>query len=372
MVHLLGRASDEIVTHLRIVTRSLAASGVQQTVVLLDDARCRALLTKFDASVRLVLGGAGLPGWRRPIALLRMLRDEVHATATTAIHLHGLLPGLLGIFAAKFHALPAPLHLTLYGCGPWKHPSRIAARLLRALAPHIEAAQPRPGLVLPPPRIAVVEGTVGEIFFRGLRRELRRPLVVTSSRAADARGAARFAQLAVLLHDEALAPGFNWIGPADAASLAQFNAAGVGQFDAHDDLRRVARLRSAWLYVAAGDASGFPVGLVEAMALGLPCVAWATPQHRAVLMHGETGLLCESADELLTCIANLVDSPSYRERLGQAARLEALRRFHPVGLSSALLAAYQASAAEVHEVRAPVETGPASTSPATRLLPIDR
>jgi glycosyltransferase involved in cell wall biosynthesis len=80
------------------------------------------------------------------------------------------------------------------------------------------------------------------------------------------------------------------------------------------------------------------------MAMGLPCVAWATPQHREVLRDGETGLLCSSESELLACIASLMDSASYRASLGQAAREEARRRFHRSSFSASLLAAYAAAA----------------------------
>jgi glycosyltransferase involved in cell wall biosynthesis len=288
------------------------------------------------------------------------------------VHLHGLASGLLGIFAAKFRSLQAPLHLTLYGAGAWRLPSSGLLWLMRRCVPRVEAILPgRPGVPLPPAQIDIVAGTVDEVFYAAARREARLPLVVATSGQPDARAAARFAQLAVLLHDAPQPPGFNWIGPADATSTAQLSAAGVGQFDAPDAVRRAARLRSAWLYVAAGDAGGFPVGLVEAMALGLPCVAWATPSHRAVIRHGETGLLCESADELLTCVANLVDSPTYRTRLGTAARLEALQRFHPVGLGNALLASYQAAAAPPH-VDAGAGAVVATAKPQQQLLPVDR
>lgn len=370
VVHLLGSASEETVAHLAAVTRALAAGGVPQTVILVDGADGRALLACFDPAVRLVLCAADLPAWRRPAALLRALDAETAAATPKAVHLHGLLPGLLGIFAAKFRDLPAPLHVTLYGTGAWRQPSRWLAVAMRSLAPSGQAGDGS-ALTLPRSQVDVVEGAVAEVYFHGRRREARRPLIVAASRALDARGAARFAQLAVLLHDASLRLGFNWVGPADAASLAQLGAAGVGQFDAPDDARRIARLRTAWVYVAGGDTSGFPACLAEAMALGLPCVAWATPPHRALLRDGETGLLCDSEDELLTRIAALVDSPAERLRLGEAAKLDALRRFHPVGLSSALLASYRAAAVDSRPHPEAQDSRPAGAA-SSGLLPIDR
>ena len=378
IIHLLGRAGDETIVHVVAVTRALAAGGVPQTVILLDDPHGRALLARFDPTVHVVLAAATSQAWRRPAALLRALTSEAASRPPRAVHLHGMVPGLVGIFAAKMHDLPAPLHLTLYGSGPWRHPSRWLAMALRRLAPSASGADAAPGTVGPVGQIDVVEGSVAEAFFHGARREARRPLIVAASRQNDARAAARFTQLAVLLHDASLRLGFNWVGPADATALAQLGAAGIGQFEVHDDAHRIARLRTAWIYVAGGDTSSFPNCLAEAMALGLACVAWATPMHRALIRDGETGLLCDSEDELLTRIAHLIDSPAERRRLGAAARLDALRRFHPVGLGSALLASYSAATAESQraatrllEEREGHDSLPSGT-PSNSLLPMDR
>jgi len=352
IVHLLGRVTDEMVAYVAPVTRALVDSGVPQTVILIDDPSARHRLAKFDERVRLVLGDGTLGPLRAPAALVEALFAELQLAPVAAVHAHGLLPCLLSAYAARFRGLPVPLHFSLYGSGVWSSPNRVAAFLLRALSTRraapmhrsVDAPSSLPPLASSDPLEPVLEHSVDDVFFCGPRREARRPLVVTASRADDPRGAARFAQLAVLLSEESLGLSFNWVGQADAASIAQLNAAGVGMLEARDDMRRVARLRSAWLYVAGGSGTGFPVCLAEAMAMGLPCVAWDTPQHRALLRPGETGLLCESENELLACIASLVDSAAFRSALGQAARAEALRRFHHSGFGASLLASYRASA----------------------------
>ncbi|MEO8804591.1 MAG: glycosyltransferase [Burkholderiaceae bacterium] len=352
IVHLLGKASDNMVGFFGPVTTALAENGLQQTVILLDDPTQRRLLTKLDGSVRLVLTpSAG--GWRAVAMLLRLLRDEVQRAPGAAVHLHGVVPCLLGGYAARFLGLHAPLYFTPYGKGLWHPLNGAAAVLLWALRPRKGAAArrtitSRPTevdslLQLTGQPVDLVEGSVDDIFFDSPRHEARRPLVVTASRSDDPRGAAMYTQLAVLLSDESLGLSFNWVGRADAESLAQLSAAGVGIFNADDDAARVAHLRSAWLYVAIGHASRFPACLVEAMAMGLPCVAWATPQHREVLRDGETGLLCSTESELLECIARLADSADFRKQLGQAAREEARRRFHRSSFSASLLAAYRAT-----------------------------
>jgi len=352
IVHLLGRASDNMVGFFGPVTAALAESGMQQTVILLDDPKQRRLLTKLDGSVRLLLTPSAAGPWRSAVALLRLLRDEVQRVPGAAVHLHGVIPCLLGGYAARFLGLRAPLYFTPYGRGLWRPLNYAAAVLLWALRPPKGAAArrtitSRPTevdslLQLTGQPVDLVEGSVDDIFFDSPRHEARRPLVVTATRSDDPRGAAMYTQLAVLLSDESLGLSFNWVGRADAESAAQLSAAGVGLFDADDDVARVAHLRSAWLYVAIGHTSRFPACLVEAMAMGLPCVAWATPQHREILRDRETGLLCSSESEMLECIAILVDSAAYRSQIGQAAREEARRRFHRSSFSASLLAAYGA------------------------------
>jgi glycosyltransferase involved in cell wall biosynthesis len=63
------------------------------------------------------------------------------------------------------------------------------------------------------------------------------------------------------------------------------------------------------------------------MAAGLPCVALDNAVHRSVVVDGVTGYLCADQDRLLARIAELVDLPQQRQRMGRAARDLARRRF---------------------------------------------
>ena len=74
---------------------------------------------------------------------------------------------------------------------------------------------------------------------------------------------------------------------------------------------------------------------------GLPCVALDTPYHRGVITHGETGFLCRDEHAIVQCIAELIDSPLLRRRIGQAAREEARERFSALKFRDALFAAYE-------------------------------
>jgi colanic acid/amylovoran biosynthesis glycosyltransferase len=75
-------------------------------------------------------------------------------------------------------------------------------------------------------------------------------------------------------------------------------------------------------FVLASLAEGMPVALMEAMALGLPCVATAVGGTPELLRDGVDGLLVPPADEqaLAAALARLVDDAELRARLGASAR----------------------------------------------------
>ncbi len=81
------------------------------------------------------------------------------------------------------------------------------------------------------------------------------------------------------------------------------------------------------LYVSASRGEGLPLGLLEAMACGLPVVASRVTGHVDAVVDGVTGLLTRPGDpeELAASVARLLDAPELRRRMGQAGseRVEA-------------------------------------------------
>ena len=355
VVHLVGVVTDAVFSLLGPMTEVQAEMGVEQTVILIDEPSQRHLLPRFHPSIRLVLlpGDAG-PLWRTAHALRTLLR-VVHTQPANAVHLHGFIPSLVGTYARRFHGLTQTLYFSPHGSRLLKPITAVSALTVLLLKPLVRLSDQSAiansafdasalGRVTDD-RIQVVESPVDATFFAVSRREARRPLLITGSRKRNHEDAAMFAQLAVLLSEESLEVSFNWLGTADADSLARLSAANVAVFDTTDATERASRLSSAWVYVAFGGDLGFPVFLTEAMAAGLPCVAWDTPYHREVIEDGKTGFCCNSYPQLLACVTRLIDSPQERQRLGSAARAEAHRRFNSKTFRDAFLAAYHASPA---------------------------
>jgi glycosyltransferase involved in cell wall biosynthesis len=81
-------------------------------------------------------------------------------------------------------------------------------------------------------------------------------------------------------------------------------------------------LRAATAFVFPSWAEGLPNALLEAMAMGLPCVASDIAPIANMLTHGEEGLLVpvKSPEDLAGALARILKEPALAARLGRAAR----------------------------------------------------
>ena len=361
VVHFVGRITEPVFDFLRPATEALAQSGVEQCVVLLDDSGSRHLLAQFDARVQLVATPAGPGLLRRWAGAQQVYRQVLAERPVSAVHLHGVAAWLLGARMARQTRPGVRLFYSLHGSALLRGSHVSNAMLLWAsqsqaarsdLSDRSESAgtgtrvEPAAAArALGGRDLAIIESPVHRVFLETLANPSRRPLIVTSSRVDMPRSALTFAQLAVLLGDESLGLSFNWIGPVAAESQAALKAANVAVYDAASDEDRAQRLASGWVYLAVGDAPGFPLGLVEAMATGLPCIAVDTPYTRAVIRHCETGLLCKNGTEIRQAIAHLIDAPELRSLFGAAARAHVLERFGEGRFRQTVLSAYALTAA---------------------------
>jgi len=80
---------------------------------------------------------------------------------------------------------------------------------------------------------------------------------------------------------------------------------------------------SAAVFLTTSNSEGFGLSLLEAMSSGCACVASDLPTHRALIEHGESGMIYGNRRELLACLRDLLSSPEKVERLGAAARMVA-------------------------------------------------
>jgi len=116
-------------------------------------------------------------------------------------------------------------------------------------------------------------------------------------------------------------------GTLEALAAARGVAARVRLLGQRSDLPGV--LQAADAFVLSSRYEGMSNALMEAMALGLPCVTTPVEGVEELVVHGESGLVVsDSAPEpIAAALARLIDDPSLARRLGAAARERMAREF---------------------------------------------
>ena len=120
------------------------------------------------------------------------------------------------------------------------------------------------------------------------------------------------------------------------------------------DLRRL--YDEAAVYVYPSPEEDFGLGLVEAMARGIPVVAWRFGGPTVTVRHGETGLLADpySVQDYACKIAMLLDDPEMNRAMGAAAAKHVRARFGWDRHIATLSASCERIASEPAPVFAPV------------------
>jgi glycosyltransferase involved in cell wall biosynthesis len=337
-VHVVGRLTPPVLSFVLPAMRAIHAMGRPQLLVFIEDAYSREQALALPPDVHCVRVSDHRTAVGRSRALLEALQRAAVRDQVTVLHLHGVLPWLAAMWWQHGATGPGPEIVFT----PHSSRALVSSSLLRNLVSRLFGqalgrvagrsvvnSQSEARLVssVADVPIDVVECPVSPVFLAVQRREAGRPLLISCNLQGQRSAVDGFIRIAVLLNDDALGITFNWVGRAEPEAAAALRAAGVGQFDVSTDESRALRLGTAWVYVAACDERGFPIRLVEAMAAGLPCVALDNAVHRNVVVDGVTGYLCADQDRLLARIAELVDLPQQRQRMGRAARDLARRRF---------------------------------------------
>ncbi|MFO1089755.1 MAG: glycosyltransferase family 4 protein [Hyphomicrobiales bacterium] len=157
------------------------------------------------------------------------------------------------------------------------------------------------------------------------------PVLVTVGMARPGKKLENFRQLAATLERIA---NLDWrlevVGGGAAGEEARAAFGGLGdRVTWHGERPRESLfevLARADLFVWPGFEEAYGLSYLEAQAHGLPVVARDEGGVSSVVRHGETGLLTPHGDEaaLADAIASLVQDPSRRDRMGEAAKRFAL------------------------------------------------
>lgn len=115
VVHVVGCVTDEVFSFLGPATNALARSGLDQSVVMIDDLRHRQHVARLDESAELVL----TPHQRNPIKQWKGVFEACLLALSNgrlrAVHLHGLLPCLVGVVAVRSAGVKVPIIYSPHG-----------------------------------------------------------------------------------------------------------------------------------------------------------------------------------------------------------------------------------------------------------------
>ena len=90
-----------------------------------------------------------------------------------------------------------------------------------------------------------------------------------------------------------------------------------------DEARKLELYARAWVNLTASSAEGWCLSVIEAAACGTPSAALRVGGLSESIVDGQTGLLADDPGELAAQVRELIASPDWRRRLGEAARARA-------------------------------------------------
>jgi glycosyltransferase involved in cell wall biosynthesis len=336
-------------------------SGPEGT--LLEEARAR------GQRVRII------PGLLREIAPLSDLRAHAHLRRTLrdgrfdVVHTHSSKAGILGRLAAGAARVPLRLH-TIHGWATTPDATRFtrglytllerrAAREAHALIAVSEAVRDA-GLargIGEPSQYRVIHGGISippapdDAQRRRARETLGLPhaatVIGTIGRLDDAKDPlGAFAALTTLVRaDPALRIVFIGDGHLRTRLAAAIAAAGLGERVTLAGLRRdaVALTAAFDVFFLASRWEGFPLAVIEAMAMGLPVVAYDVAGVREAVREGETGRLAAPGATRVWAarLAELCVDPQRRAAMGAAGRVRVCARFRLERMLEETLALYE-------------------------------
>ncbi|HEY5054735.1 MAG TPA: glycosyltransferase family 4 protein [Acidobacteriaceae bacterium] len=272
-------------------------------------------------------------------AALKAVRELAASSGTDVVHAHGFKADVYAYLALRRADVPlvSTCHtwydtdwlVTLYG----RIDRMVLRRFARVVAVSDEVRQQLLAAGVSEERVRMVRNGIDMRPFENVAPALRvemetgdTPIVGLIGRLARSKGVDLYLDAAARVLSNGATARFVVIGAGPDRSMLErkideMNLRGratmLGQ---RDDMPAV--YASLDIMVSASRQEGLPMAILEGMASGLPLVATAVGEVPAVVEDGRTGLLVppEDAGALATGIAELLNDPAGRARMGTAGR----------------------------------------------------
>ncbi|MFJ1258245.1 glycosyltransferase [Cupriavidus sp. CuC1] len=153
-------------------------------------------------------------------------------------------------------------------------------------------------------------------------------IIAISGRVTYAKAPWRFAEVARKLSCEGNTR-FMWLGDGDATLKKEWIGDSPVEVSGWlNKARLMQALAGSDIFLFTSLWEGLPIALIEAQAIGIPAVVTNIVGNKDIVVHGETGFLADSEEEILIYTKKLAEDAGLRRRMGHAARQHALRRFN--------------------------------------------
>jgi glycosyltransferase involved in cell wall biosynthesis len=134
---------------------------------------------------------------------------------------------------------------------------------------------------------------------------------------------------------------FTWIGDGkDLKIIEEFKNSGIevtGWVERPEVIRKLAGID---VYVQPSLWEGMPISLIEAQAMGIPGVVMNVVGNRDIISHGVNGFIANNLQEFIHYTRVLCKDNELRNKMGDAGRALAIKRFNSDRVISETLEVY--------------------------------
>lgn len=343
-------AADFFVSHRLPLAQAAQAEGFDVHVTTPDDGLGVATIKAAGLTWHHLPIDRGGTNLMREAAAVLFFIKQYRRIRPDIVHHVTIKPVLYGTLAARIAGVPRVVN-AISGLGylftgerPMRR--RLASLLYRLCLGHrdmtviVQNEEDRAFFVanrlVDPATIVLIPGSGVDLAAFNQPPDRTRPTVVQTCRMLADKGVREFIAAATQLKPSYPDARFVLVGAPDPANptsipvaeLDAANSAGIIEWLGHRrDIPTI--LAEATIYCLASYREGLPKSLIEAAAAGLPLITTDTSGCREVVRDDDNGLLVPVADAtaLAAAIARLLDDPGLRDRLGRAARFDAIARF---------------------------------------------
>jgi glycosyltransferase involved in cell wall biosynthesis len=300
--------------------------------------------------VRLLLPDEAVHGRAQLLWLAARLVRELRTGSYDVVHLHSSFAGAIGRLVGVPLIAPSRVFYSPHGLAflrrdlsiPMRRTILLIERLLAHLGGSVVAVSESERRLVSRRLTTRVRVLPNGVDTRRLppRAEAHepRPTVAMLGRVAFQKAPWRFASVAAQLADEA---DFVWLGYGEDPDVDRWlGSAPVELSGPLEHTALLERLAQVDLVYFPTLWEAMPMSLIEAQALGVPCVVSDVDGNRDVVEDGTTGLVRHGEAQLVEALAELLHDPEMRIRMGDAAAERVLREFSDADLGSRSLELY--------------------------------